>query len=484
MNHTDLLITDVEIVGGDETRRGHVVIEGGSITAVLGLDEALPDAGESIDGGGRLAIPGGVDGHCHIAQHTAGWDTVDSYGTATTAALWGGTTTVLDFGIPRDDGESPLEAARRKRRLAAEARCDVGLHGSVVHWDDTVPAQLDELWDMGIRSVKMYATNRGTTMADPDTIIQVMHEVADRGGLVYLHAEHDAMTVDCTARHAGVGEIGIEHLHQTRPEIVEEASVRELLAMAEYTGVATYFVHQTTPGAVALVAEARQRGQHTYSETCGHYLVLDDSIYSGDVPECFACCPPMRERKTVDALAQVVGGGAVDVLSSDHSCYDLAQKRQHRDDVRRMPHGLPGVEVRLPVTWTRLVEELGMSPASFVDLFAAAPARINGLAKKGRIAPGADADLVVFDPRERRTVRQDELHMGTDFTPFEGHELSGWPQVVVSAGRAVLADNQFKDPGPVGRYLPRLDPMRRWDTVPGEPISPVSCGVDDSVIDR
>lgn len=455
MSQPDLLVTDVEVVGPEGSTRGHIVVHEGVISNVLTLDAPLPDAAASVNGGGRLAIPGGVDGHCHVAQHTSGWDTADTFRTTSTAALWGGTTSIFDFGIPRNDNEHPLDAVRRKAELARDARCDVGLHGSVVHWDETAPAQLDAMWDMGIRSVKMYATNRDSTMADNDTIVRVMHEVAARRGLVYLHAEHDAMTVDCTERHAARGEIGIEHLHRTRPELVEEASVRELLAMAEYTGVAAYFVHQSTPGAVALVTEARKRGQEVYSETCGHYLTLDDRVYAGDFPECFACCPPMRTRATVDALARSASTGAIDALASDHSCYNLSQKREHRDDVRQMPHGLPGVEVRLPVAWSRLVTELGMPRTSFVEMFSSAPAKINQVPQKGRIAAGKDADIVIFDPAESRTVRQRSLHMGTDFSPFEGQELTGWPQVVISAGRIVLSNNEFQDPGPVGRYLSR-----------------------------
>ena len=145
----------------------------------------------------------------------------------------------------------------------------------------------------------------------------------------------------------------------------------------------------------------------------------------------------------------------MDIISSDHSCYDLAQKRSHSDDVRRMPHGLPGVELRLPVAWTNLVEQQQLSPSDFVKMFATTPARINGLPGKGLIAVGADADLVILDPDEHRVVHQDRLHMGSDFSPFEGRELSGWPQVVVMGGRILLSDHEFRDPGPTGRYLRR-----------------------------
>lgn len=482
---TDLVIAHGLVVNSFGTRAAHVVVDGGRVTAVVDSSEPVPAADRVIDAAGRVVIPGGVDAHCHVAQVTGRFRTLDNFAVTSTAALWGGTTTILDFGIPRDPAETPLEAAKNKLALAREARCDVALHGSVIEWDETVPSQLEELAALGIRSVKLYMTNRGTTMADNDTVLKVMREMARLDGLTYVHAEHDAMIADCTQAHADAGKIGIEHLHETRPELAEEASVREVLAMAEYTGAPVYFVHQSTPGAVDLVAEARARGLAIHSETCPHYLVLDDGVYASRFPEWFACCPPMRSRETVAALRERFAEGSVHTVSSDHSCYDLTQKRERTDDVRHMPHGLPGVETRMPVAFTALAEALGVagfgaeafgpqgtddgaSPAAaagpptsrllerFVELFSAAPARINGLPGKGSIAPGCDADLVVFDPAESRTVDGRALHMGTDFSPFDGRELRGWPQAVVAGGRVVLDEHGFHDPGPVGRFVPRL----------------------------
>jgi dihydropyrimidinase len=230
--------------------------------------------------------------------------------------------------------------------------------------------------------------------------------------------------------------------------------------MAEYTGAPIYFVHQSTPGAVDLVRAARNRGLSVYSETCPHYLVLDDGVYASTFPEWFACCPPMRSTETVAAVRERYAHGDIDTVSSDHSCYDLTQKRRHDTDIRQMPHGLPGVETRMPVAFTALADALG-DPCDpgvlrrFAEVFAATPARINAIPGKGALAPGYDADLVVFDRAELRRVTALELHQGTDFSPFEGRMLRGWPQVVVSGGRIMLRDGQFHDPGPVGRFLPR-----------------------------
>lgn len=461
---TDLVIAGGLVINAEAHRPAHVVVDDGVIVGLVDADQPVPDADQVIDAEGRVVIPGGVDGHCHIAQVTGRYRTLDDYAVTSTAALWGGTTTIVDFGIPRDLTESPLEAARAKAKLARESRCDVGLHGSVIAWDDTVPGQLEELAAMGIRSVKVYMTNRGTTMADGDTVLRVMEQMRRLDGLTYVHAEHDALVVDCTRRHVEAGRAGIEHLHRTRPELVEEASVREVLAMASYVGAPVYFVHQSTPVSVDLVREARDLGQEVYSETCPHYLLLDEDCYSGPVPEWFACCPPIRSAATARALRQRFAAGFVDTASSDHSCYDLTQKTEHRDDIRLMPHGLPGVETRMPTAFTALVEQAGMAGKvpdlallqRFVALFSATPARVNGLPLKGKLDVGYDADIVVFDPTMSRAVDAQELHMGTDFSPFHGRELFGWPSVVVARGRVVLHEGRFTDPGPVGRLLQRL----------------------------
>jgi dihydropyrimidinase len=293
-------------------------------------------------------------------------------------------------------------------------------------------------------------------MADGDTIIKVMREMVRLDGLTYIHAEHDPIITDCTQQHADDGRISIEHLHRTRPELAEEISVKETLAMAQYTGAPVYFVHQTTPGAVDLVSEARSNGQEAYSETCPHYLTLDESAYGSAFPEWYACCPPMRSAETVAALKERLFNRAIHTVSSDHSCYDLSQKRERTDDIRAMPHGLPGVETRMPVTFTTLMTDPARnSVEDFVEVFSAGPARINAVPGKGTIAEGFDADLVIFDPLETRVVDGRYLHMGTDFSPFDGMQLTGWPAVVVSAGQIVLDSEGFHDPGPVGRFVAR-----------------------------
>ncbi len=457
----DLLITNAVVVNANGSVRAEVGIKNGKIAALYAPEiQELPQASRTIDATGKLLIPGGVDGHCHVAQVTGDHKSNDTFATASIAALHGGTTTIIDFGIPAGPEESPLEAIENKMDLIDGARCDVALHGAVIKWDESVPSQLESMAGQGVISVKLYTTNRGTTMADDDTILNVMKEMVRLGGLTYIHAEHDAIIFDRTTTWAEHGKVDIKYLAETRPAISEEASVREVLSIAKYTGAPVFFVHQTTPEAVTAVQEAREQGQLAYSETCPHYLMLNDSAYASENPAKFACCPPLRSSEKVSQLLETVLRGHVDVISSDHSCYDLAQKNRFSTDVRLMPHGLPGVETRMPAAFTALVIDNELSLEKFVDLFAATPARINGLATKGVIAVGYDADLVLFDPKTKRTVTEGVLHQGTDFSPFDGITLQGWPSTVIFAGRVVLDEGTFIDPGPIGGYRHRTRSTR------------------------
>jgi dihydropyrimidinase len=295
-------------------------------------------------------------------------------------------------------------------------------------------------------------------MAGPDTILEVLRTLHAQGGIAYVHAEANHVIEDAQSTAAAVAHADAAHHPGTRPELAEAAAVAQVLATAEHVDAPVYFVHQTTAEAVDLVRDARRRGVRAYTETCPHYLTLDSSVYDGPHPERFVCCPPLRDPGTVADLRARALVGDVDALGSDNCCYSTEQKLEHREDVRLMPNGLPGVETRLPVTWTTLVVEQGMPAERFVAMFSTNPARLNGLSGKGVIAPGADADLIVMDPAVRREARVADLHMPTDYTPYEGRGLAGWPSVVIAGGRVVVDGDGFHDPGPVGRPL-NSEPM-------------------------
>ncbi|MGK5529654.1 dihydropyrimidinase [Streptomyces sp. URMC 129] len=454
----DLVVRGGTVINADWQGAADVLVGDGRVRALVEPGACPPDAirragAAELDATGRLVLPGGVDPHCHVGFTSGEFTSLDDYHQATTAAVFGGTTTIVDFAIPRP-GEHPADVVALQRAKAAEGLCDSALHACVVDWDDTVPEQLRAVVADGVVTVKMFTTYRGETMAEEKTILNVMTHLRDLGGMVVVHCEADHIITDVQERRASAGAIGAGHHATTRPELAETASVAEILAIAESVAAPVYFVHQSTPEAVDLVARARSRGVRAFTETVAHHLVLDDSAYAGPHPERFVCCPPLRSSTTVAGLRSRVFHGQVATIGSDHCCYDTAQKESARHDVRAMPNGLPGVETRMPVLFGELVVERGLPLGRFVAMTCANPARLNGLyPRKGVIAPGADADFALWDPAATHEVRATGLHMATDYTPYEGMRLTGRPRTVVVGGRVVVDEGRLTDPEPRGRHL-------------------------------
>jgi dihydropyrimidinase len=458
----DLVITGGRVVTDGWLGPADVRISG---TRIVSLDApgratGRSAAGQVIDATGLLVMPGGVDPHCHIGVPLGEFTTRDDFESASLAALAGGTTTLVDFAIPVH-GEDPRGALATKLEAAASARCDYALHGCLIEGGSDIHGVVADLAAAGARTIKLFTTYRDLLMVGTETIEHVMAALNRTHGMAYVHAEDNAVIEASQDAADRAGRIGADGMAATRPPSAEERAVAEVLAAAERTGAAVYFVHQTTPAAVDRVVSARQRGVRAYSESCPHYLVLDDTMYSGRHPERFVCCPPLRSREVVEQLGTRLAQGFIHTVGSDHCCYDSAQKARHSGDVRRMPNGLPGVETRLPIMWDAYVESGAISPRRFVELVSANPARLNGLyPRKGAIAPGSDADLVIFDPAATRVVRSAELHMRTDYSPYEDRSVTGWPAVVVSRGRVVYERGELIDPGPTGEFLP-ADPITR-----------------------
>lgn len=455
--------------------RADVFIAAGRIQAITEPGAALPpgSAGATeIDASGQLVLPGGVDPHCHVGFTSGDFTSLDDYLQCTTAAVFGGTTTIVDFAIPRP-GQAPEDVADAQRAKASEGLCDSALHACVVDWDSSTADQLASLVSSGIVTVKMFTTYRGESMADEDTIVRTMTVLRDLGGMVVIHCEANHLIEAAQQRCAADGGVAARNMAGTRPPLAETASVAEVLAIAESLHAPVYFVHQSTMQATELVAQARRRGVPAFTESVAHHLVLDDSYYRGSEPERFVCCPPLRPAAAVEQLGRQLFTGEITTIGSDHCCYDLAQKRSRRHDVRVMPNGLPGVETRLPVIFSEYVVRRGLPATRFVELTAANPARANGIyPRKGTLLPGADADLAIWDPGQQWTLSASDLHMATDYTPYEGTTVTGRPVTVIVGGRVVVHNGRLIDGTPSGRHLTAqrlsLTPALNG-TVPGFP---------------
>ncbi|QOT19827.1 amidohydrolase family protein [Paenarthrobacter sp. YJN-5] len=449
----DLIVTGGTVVNASHRQEATIVVNKGKVEALLAPGASVPTARRTLDVDGRLLLPGGVDPHCHIGEIVGEHAGQDDYESATIAALHGGTTTVVNFAIPEAENESPLDCAQRRLGEGATARIDHALHGGLVKWEPGLSDQIAGLAELGIRTIKMFTTYRGERMVEPETILEVLRSLHRQGGMGYVHAEADHVIEDALALSAEAGRIDASHLPETRPALAENAAVAQVLATARHLSAPVYFVHQSTPEAVSQVRAARREGLRAYTETCPHYLLLDDSVYEKPGAEGFVCCPPLRSDETRKDLVTAALVGDVDTIGSDHCCFTLEQKSTSRHDVRHMPNGLPGVETRIPAAFTALVVNAGVSLERFVALTSTNAARLNGLNGKGWIGPGADADFYSIDPEACRTTDAAELHMATDYTPYQGLTLFGWPVEVVSGGRVVIDQNGFHDPGPVGRFL-------------------------------
>ncbi|GAB3556001.1 amidohydrolase family protein [Spelaeicoccus albus] len=452
MEKYDLVIHGGVVVNSDKTVAMNIAISNGIIRELLHPEVLLPPSDRSIDAAGRMIFPGGVDPHCHVGQRLGTYAGLDDYQSASTAALFGGTTTIVDFAIPQPD-ENPVAVLRDRQALAANARSSVAFHGCIVEPESPVSKLVAQMVELGVRTVKLFTTYRGEVMASKQTILDVMRSLKQYGGMPYVHAEANHFVEDSQHKMRELSKLDAASMPQTRPAIAELAAVSETIDLARYADSPVYFVHQTTGEAVDLVSAARDHGVAAHSEVCPHYLSLTDEKYSDVHPERFVCCPPLRDSATVEELNARAVIGKIDTIGSDHCCFSTGQKAESAHDVTQMPNGLPGVETRLPVAFTTLVVDHGMSINDFVGAFSTAPARLNGLENKGHIGVGFDADLVILDDSSTRTATSEALHMATDYTPYEGRNFHGWPEVVICHGKVVIEGDEFIDPGPVGSTL-------------------------------
>jgi dihydropyrimidinase len=435
------------IPGFGEPFVGDLAIAGERIAAVgQGLR-----ASRAIDASGMYVIPGAVDGHVHLTDPTFppfALPTADSFATATVAAAHGGTTTLIDFAQPAPGQPLLAEFARRRSDAEGQATVDYGLH---LNLRDPDPARLDELpavFAQGAPSLKLYMAYEGYRLPD-DAILRAMQAVARLGGLAIVHAENASVIDELQRQYAAEGKLGPRFHAATRPAVAEAEAVHRALALAALAACRTLIFHISCDEAVRELRLARARGVPAYGETCAHYLALTDARLADDgfAAQSLAVMPPIRGRDQQDALWRALAAGDLDIVSTDHC------PRQPLAD--RHPPGVSGVEPRLALVHSLGVGRGLISLGRWVQLCCAAPARLFGLASKGSLAPGMDADVVVFDPSRRLTLAPATLHSPLGFSSFDGIEVSGWPALTIARGQVVVEEGRFVGEPGRGRYLHR-----------------------------
>lgn len=443
------LVTERESVVGD------LRIDGDVIEAV-GANLSARSGDDVIDASGCYVMPGMIDPHVHFRLRVGDYDTVDDFAAGTRSAACGGTTTVIDFvseGVDRSLVDA-LDA--RVSEMNGQLHVDAGLHMTVVDLDHGQADELARVAERGVTSIKVYTTYRqGGFYCDDDTWYRTLKLARDLDMLVIVHAENDAIVEANKARLVAAGASDLAHHPASRPALAELEAVNRGLFLAQQAGgVPIYFVHMSVGQTPGLVAAARAQGLPALGEVCVHHLLLTEEDYAEE-PERYFMTPPLRSVQDQARLWQALVQGRVDVVSTDHCAYPRA-RRTEDNDFRTASPGVPGVESRLMLMYTAAVAEGHLAVNRLVQLLSVNPARIFGLyPRKGALLPGSDADVVIYDPRERWTLEDDDLHSNAGFTPFNGMAVQGRVRTTISRGRIVWHAGEFRGDPTHGRFLER-----------------------------
>ena len=453
-----LLIKNGRVVTADSDFHADVWCEGETITAI-GPDLPAPPGATVIDAAGKYVFPGFIDPHTHIYLPFMGTFSKDSYETGSRAALMGGTTTIFDMCCPSRAQEAWEGWETWRAQSEGKSACDYSFHMGVTRWDDQTEAQLREIVRLGVSSFKVFLAYKGAFGVDDAELYHALKLARRLGVTVCAHCENETLVSERQREFLAEGKTGPEWHHESRPPRVEAEGVHHLMSFAELTGASTYIVHLSCREALAEALAARARGVRVNIETLIQYLLLDktDAERPGFEGAKYVMSPPLRDRANQDALWHALQSGLIQTVATDHAPFDFAgQKPMGRDDFTRIPNGIPALEDRVNLLWTRGVRAGRLDLHRFVDVASTRAAKIFGLfPRKGTIAPGADADLVVFDPDWRGEISAARQAMNVDYSAFEGWKLEGRPHVVTVRGEVMVRDGAFVGGPGRGRFLRR-----------------------------
>ena len=454
------LIANGTVVSATDTRPADVVVVDEQVDAVIDRD---PGAGEIaadrvIDASGRYVIPGGVDVHTHMELPLDETTASDTFETGTRAAAWGGTTTIVDFA-GQTKGHS-LRAGLDHWLSMADGQCaiDYGLHMSIADVNESSLAEMDTLIAEGIPSFKLYMAYPGRVYSTDGEILQAMLKAATNGAMIMMHAENGIAIDALVANALAEGRRDPVHHALTRPTTLEGEATSRAIRLAEVAGAPVYIVHLPAREALNAVAEARQLGQNVFAETCPQYLTLTvDDLDRDDFEGAkYVCSPPLRPADHAGDLWAGLRADSLSVVSTDHCPFCFSeQKELGRGDFSQIPNGLPTVEHRIDLLHQGVVDgELSLQ--RWVEVVATNPAKMFGLhPRKGVIQPGSDADIVVYDPSATQVLSAATHHMNVDYSCFEGFEITGRVDTVLSRGRVIIDQGEYTGAKGDGRYLKR-----------------------------
>ncbi len=449
------LIKNGRIVTATDDYVADILIEGKQIKAI-GKDMAV-QADEVIDASGMLVMPGGIDPHVHLDMPFMGTSSSDSYETGTRAALHGGTTTVIDFILQKQGNSLRSALDEWNGRANGNAVGDYSFHMAVTDFNENTKPEVKQMIDEGITSFKTFMAYKGALMIDDRQMIGLMEEVKNQGGLITVHATNGDMIDYLIQKHREEGKLSPLYHYLSQPEVTEAEASERFVDMANYTGCPGYIVHLTCEGALNAVRNATRRNQKIFVETCIQYLVLDASLYEKDFDGAkWVMSPPLREKKDQATLWAGINQGLVQVVATDHCPFKWEQKKMGEKDFSKIPNGHPAIEHRMELLFSEGVSKGKITLNKYVEVASTNAAKIFGMfPKKGTIAIGSDADIVIFDPNEKHTVSAKTHHMNVDYSGYEGWELSGKVKKVLLRGKVAIDNNECKVSKGYGQFVKR-----------------------------
>ena len=442
------------VINGDGRMEADVLIKGETIEAI-GKDLICEDA-KIVDVSGKLLFPGFIDAHTHFDLDVCNTTTADDFYSGSRSALRGGTTMVIDFACPNKGESLQYGLDLWHKKAEGKTACDYGFHMTIDDWNEEIIAELPKMFEEGISSFKMYMTYPAMMIGDED-MFKALRKMKELGGIAGVHCENAGVIDALIAEKKAAGEFAPSSHPLCRPAILEAEAISRLLKMAEVADVPVVIVHLSSEAGLREVEAARARGQKVYVETCPHYLLLQDDLYS--LPDFegakYICAPPLRKEEDNDALWAALNEGGVQTISTDHCSFTLGQKDAGREDFTKIPGGMPGVETRGVLLYTYGVVTDRISAERMVELLSLNPAKLYGAyPRKGHLAPGADAEIVVYDPNGITRISAKDQVCAVDYAPYEGYEISGHiAQVWLRGTLAVEEGEILSDRG--GKYIPR-----------------------------
>ena len=443
------------VVSGRGTRRADVLVEDEKILQVArGISDPLA---RTVDVTGKLLLPGFIDAHTHFDLDVCNTTTADDFDSGTRSAIRGGTTTVVDFACPNKGESLHYGLDLWHKKADGNCWCDYGFHMTIDDWNEDIEREIDDMYAAGISSFKMYMTYPAMMIGD-EAMYKALKKLKEKGGICGVHCENSGVINALIAEKQAAGATGVASHPETRPDYLEAEAVGRLLRIAQAVDIPVVIVHLTNAAALAEVHAARRRGQKVYVETCPQYLVLDDSVYyNEDYSRAarYVCAPPLRKSADCRALWAGLRRGEIQTVSTDHCSFSLEQKEAGRGDFTRIPGGLPGVEARGELVYSFGVATRKISLAAMCRVLSENPAKLYGMfPRKGVIAPGSDADIVVYDPRADHILRAEDMVSRAGYTPYEGFVTRGSIAQVWLRGRLMVEDGQVVGDR-MGQYILR-----------------------------